>query len=167
MGASAKTIVACDEFLVVRSTGRCRSRVCVVGYHLVAQRGEGQGVICCADPGSRAAAARIARHALDHRRGIRVRAIRRVVAFSERRDRNHRRVQVSGITRHKWHFITEGAICRGVIRIRDHGATRTRDRPCIVHARNHHVGRVTGYVGYVDFPAAIYQSVVNAPLVRI
>src|SRR5438309_12070253 len=63
VGASAKTIVALNEFLVVRSRACRRSRVGVVGHHLVAQGSEAQGVTRCADPGSRAAVARVTGHA--------------------------------------------------------------------------------------------------------
>ena len=126
--------------------------------------------------------------ARDHRRAVRVIAIRRVVAFRERGDRHHRSIQVGRVRRHERPLVAERAVGRVEPRVGDHrrrrrlrghapqresrrgrggrrGAHRRHDRARVVHAGEQHARRVPGRVRRIDLPGRERQPVVTAPLV--
>ena len=98
----------------------------------------------------------------DRRRGIRVGAVRVVVPGTREggcgRDR---RVHVLGLRRHERDLVAELAVLRVEQRIR--GAASAR----VVHARDHHRGRIPGRIGRVDFPGRVSQAVEGAPVIGI
>ena len=151
----AKSIVAQNSLLIERSCCGRRPGVCVVVHHLVAQCRNRKGVTGRAHVGS---CDRRSGDRLDGRRGIRVRAIRRVVGFCEGCRRNHGRIQIIGICRHERVLVAEVAVIRIELRISDQLSSgrgtkpRIEDWARVVHTSEHHPRRISGRVGRVDLP---------------
>ena len=154
---STKTIVAGNGLFIERNGGSRGPGVPIVGHRLVAQGGDGDGVAGLAHPRSFAIAIDFA----DSGRGCGFGAVGMVVAFRESGGRHDGRVQVLSGARHKGQLIAELAVARVEQRIRGTPGAG------VVHADDHHGGRIAGGVGRIDFPTGISHAVVGAPLVGI
>ncbi len=164
-----ETVMALDELLVERRRRRGRPGIAAVRHDLVSQRVDRQGVQRCAHPGSAAASRQgITQHGGDRRRGIGIRAIRRVVSGRKRLHGHDRGVHVLRLAGHERDLVAELAVGRVVQRIADGLAGMRRvGHVRIVHAGDHHGRRVAGRVRRVDLPGRVVQAVEDAPLVRI
>src|SRR4029077_13888439 len=95
-------------------------------------------------------------------------AVRIVVPRSHKARRgHHRRIKVAGRTGHVRVLIAELAVERVEQGIGDGRAIGAGNRSRVVHALDHHGGRVTRRVGRVHFPARIGQTVEGSPRVGI
>src|ERR1700688_654724 len=151
---TTKTVVSGDLLLVERSRLGRGSRVSIVVYLLVAQGIDCEGMTGRAHPRS----SNITGDARDRRREIRIGAVRIVVPGShEACGWYDRSIQVRS---HPWHiriFVTELAVERIEKGILDRlaGIVWIRNRPGVIHAINHHPGRISSGVGRIDFPRRI------------
>ena len=155
---AAKAIVAGDGLLIERSRGGRGAGIPIVGHNQVAQRFDREGLASRAHPGAR----HIAIDFTNRRRQRRVGAVGIVVPSTRKGGRGHdRRVQVLRLSRHVRQLIAELAVGR----VEQH----IRRRACawVVHAENHHRGRIPGRVGRVHFPGRVSHPVVGAPVVGI
>ena len=84
-----------------------------------------------------------------------------VIAFREGGRGDHRRVKISGLSRHERQLIAELAVARLEQGIRD------RCTAWVVHAQDHHHGHITGRGGGVHSKRGVIQTVVLSPLVGI
>ncbi len=102
------------------------------------------------------------------RRGVGIRAIRRVVSGRKGLHRHDGRVHVLRQPWHERNLIAELTVGRVIERVTDGLARVRRVRHVgVVHAGDHHVRRIAGRVGWVHLPGRIVQAVEDAPLVRI
>src|SRR6267154_6469898 len=99
----SEPVVPNDCLLVERGSGSLRPDIAVVGYGLVAQRGNGDVVQRSADVWSSS----VAVDSGYSRSCIRISAVRQVVAIREGRGRHYRRIHVLRLSRHERDLVAE------------------------------------------------------------
>ena len=164
--SSAKPIVAGDGPLIVRRSGCRGSGIGVVRDRLVAKGRNREWVRSprSAHPWSNLVAVNFS----DCGRQSRIVAVDVVVPRPGKGRRgHHRRIEILRGSGHERQFIAELAVAVGIRRVGNRGSAGAGDRSGVVHAEDHHRGRVTGRVRRVHFPGRIGHAVVAAPMVRI